>query len=66
MTTWWNSSYIAEHTVHNDMCSQTVACNITGEGFMPARLSSQKITNKSLMEPDLVEASKYLPYNIYG
>jgi hypothetical protein len=62
MKTWVDASY----TVHNDMKSHTGGAVSFGRGAVMCKSSKQKLNTKSSTEAELVGASDYLPYPIWG
>jgi hypothetical protein len=62
MKTWVDASY----AVHNDMKSHTGGVVLFGRGAIMSKSSKQKLNTKSSTEAELVGASDYLPYPIWG
>jgi hypothetical protein len=54
------------YAVHNDMKSHTGRVVSFGRGAVMSKCSKQKINTKSSTEAELVGASDYLPYPIWG
>jgi hypothetical protein len=62
MRTWVDASY----AIHKDMKSHTGGVVSFGRGAIMSKSSKQKLNTKSSTEAELVEASDYLPYPIWG
>jgi hypothetical protein len=62
MKTWVDASY----AVHDDMKSHTGGAISFGTGAIMCKSTKQKLNTKSSTEAELVGASDYLPYPIWG
>jgi hypothetical protein len=62
MITWVDASY----GVHKDFRSHTGGAVSFGQGAMMCKSAKQKLNTKNSTEAELVGASDYLPYPIWG
>jgi hypothetical protein len=62
MKTWVDASY----AVHDDMKSHTGGAVSFGRGAIMSKSTKQKLNTKSSTKAELVGASDYLPYPIWG
>ncbi len=62
MNTWVDASY----AVHKDFKSHTGGAVSFGRGAVMSKSAKQKLNTKSSTEAELVGASDYLPYPIWG